>query len=94
VKISERRDVFLHGKTATIDGVWSIVGSSNLDARSVLWNDELSAIVLGRDFARQMEQAFMRDRAAGTAIERDGWESRPLPERALEWSARAVEPLL
>jgi cardiolipin synthase len=94
VKISERRDVFLHGKTATIDGVWSIVGSSNLDTRSVIWNNELSSIVLGREFAAEMEAAFAKDRAAGTAIDPKTWENRPLGERAKEWGSRALEVLL
>jgi len=94
VKISERRDVFLHGKTATIDGVWSIVGSSNLDTRSVIWNNELSAIVLGREFGKQMEDAFAKDWAAGTEIDRRRWENRPLFERTQEWAARALEVLL
>jgi cardiolipin synthase A/B len=94
VKISERRDVFLHGKTATIDGVWSAVGSANLDTRSVIWNNELSGIVLGRDFAAQMETAFARDWAAGTAIDRKIWEDRPFGERTREWTARALEVLL
>ena len=94
VKISERRDVFLHGKTATIDGVWSIVGSSNLDTRSVVWNNELSSIVLGRDFAVQMEAAFRKDFAAGTPIDPRRWPNRPLIERATEWSARTLEGFL
>ncbi len=94
VKISERRDVFLHGKTATIDGVWSIVGSSNLDTRSVIWNNELSTIVLGRDFAQQMEATFAKDRAAGVAIDRQAWENRPLIDRASQWGARAFEVIL
>jgi cardiolipin synthase len=94
VKISERRDVFLHGKTATVDGVWSIIGSSNLDTRSVIWNNELSAIVLGRDFAAQMEATFAKDWAAGTEIDRNVWEKRSIIERTREWSARALEVLL
>ncbi len=94
IKIFERRDVFLHGKTGTIDGVWSIVGSSNFDARSVIWNNELSVIVLGRDFARQMETAFVQDRAAGTPIDLESWENRPIGERLTDWAARAVEALL
>ena len=94
IKIFERRDVFLHGKTATIDGVWSIVGSSNLDARSVIWNNELGVVVLGRDFAGQMEAAFQSDRKAGTPILRDQWADRPLGERIGEWSARFLEGLL
>jgi cardiolipin synthase len=94
IKIFERRDVFLHGKTATIDGVWSIVGSSNLDARSVIWNNELGVIVLGQDFAGQMEAAFQNDRKAGTPIEANEWADRPLGERIGEWSARLLEGLL
>ena len=94
IKIYERRDVFLHGKTATIDGVWSIVGSSNFDARSVIWNNELSVIVLGRDFAQQMEAAFVQDRAAGTPIDLTTWENRPFGDRITDWAARAFEGLL
>jgi cardiolipin synthase len=94
VKISERRDVFLHGKTGTIDGVWSIVGSANLDTRSVVWNNELSTIVLGRKFAREMEDQFERGWASGTTIERDTWENRPFVDRVTDWSARALDGLL
>jgi cardiolipin synthase A/B len=94
VKISERWDVFLHGKTATIDGVWSIVGSSNLDTRSVIWNNELSSIVLGREFAAQMEAAFTKDFEAGTQIDLKDWEDRSLVERAKEWGARTLEVML
>jgi len=39
--------VLLHAKTAVIDGVWSCVGSTNLDWRSFLHNDELNAVILG-----------------------------------------------
>jgi len=94
VKIFERRDVFLHGKTATIDGIWSIVGSSNLDARSVIWNNELSTIVLGRDFAKQMEGMFVQDRASAIPIDSSDWSRRPLGERLEELGARAFEALL
>src|SRR5581483_10443315 len=93
-KIFERRDVFLHGKTATIDGIWSIVGSSNLDARSVVWNNELGAIVLARDFATQMEAAFESDRKAGTEVDAHQWSDRSLGERLGEWGSRFLEGLL
>jgi phosphatidylserine/phosphatidylglycerophosphate/cardiolipin synthase-like enzyme len=51
VRIYERRGALLHSKTALIDGVWSCVGSTNLDWRSFLDNDEINAVVLGREFA-------------------------------------------
>jgi cardiolipin synthase A/B len=46
VKIYERRNALLHAKTAVIDGVWSTVGSTNLDYWSLLSDDEVNAVVL------------------------------------------------
>ena len=67
VKIYERRDALLHAKTAVIDGVWSTVGSTNLDWRSFLHNQELNAVVLGTEFGAKMRAAFERDLAASDA---------------------------
>jgi len=61
VKIYERTGALLHSKTAVIDGVWSTVGSTNLDWRSFLDNDEINAVILGREFAQQMQTQFARD---------------------------------
>jgi hypothetical protein len=40
-----------YAKTACIDGVWSTIGSTNLDWRSFLHNDEINVVILGRGFA-------------------------------------------
>ena len=63
VKIYERRNVVLHAKTAVIDGVWSTVGSTNLDSLSLLSDDEVNAVVLSREFAEEMERTFASDLA-------------------------------
>lgn len=91
VKIHERRGALLHAKTATVDGVWSCVGSTNLDWRSFLHNDELDATILGRDFARQMQAAFAADLAESEDIDLERWEARSLVLRVKEWGARVLE---
>lgn len=91
VTIYERQGAILHSKTATIDGVWSTIGSTNLDWRSFLHNDELNAVVLGRDFAQQMEAMFAKDRAASTRIDPEQWKRRSLLLRFQEWLARLPE---
>jgi cardiolipin synthase len=91
VIIYERQGALLHSKTAVIDGVWSSVGSTNLDWRSFLHNDELNAVILGREFAQQMEAVFERDIAASKAISADEWRRRPLHFRLQELSARLWE---
>ena len=88
VKIYERRGALLHVKTAIVDGVWSCVGSSNLDWRSALDNDEVNAVILGRDFAQQMQAAYAGDIAASDAIDLESWEGRSLLLRMKEWTAR------
>jgi cardiolipin synthase len=94
VKIYERHGRLLHSKTAVIDGVWSTVGSTNLDWRSFLDNDELNAVILGREFGRQMQTAFAADLAASAAIDRESWQRRPFLLRLKEWGARLWGRLL
>jgi cardiolipin synthase A/B len=91
VKIYERRDAMLHAKTATIDGVWSCVGSTNLDWRSFLHNDEVDATILGRAFAAQMQAAFNADVEASDEIALERWETRAIDLRVKEWAARLWE---
>ena len=91
VKIYERRDAMLHAKTATIDGVWSCVGSTNLDWRSFLHNDELDATILGREFAGQMQAVFAADLEASEAIDLERWKARPFAFRLKEQAARLWE---
>ena len=94
VKIYERLGELLHSKTAIVDGVWSTVGSSNLDWRSFLDNDEVNAVVLGREFGKQMQAMFAKDLAASEAIDLQRWERRPLKFRLKEWMARVWGRLL
>ncbi|MBP9147654.1 MAG: cardiolipin synthase B [Rhodoferax sp.] len=85
VRIFERRGALLHAKTAVIDGIWSTVGSSNLDWRSFMDNDEIDAVVLGRDFAAQMLAMFAKDQSASSAVDAQMWARRGLTPRLMEW---------
>ena len=88
VKIYERRDVLLHAKTVVIDGIWSTVGSTNMDLRSFFLNDEVNAVVLGRGFAKQMEALFENDLQASDEIKLSTWKKRPLMTKVKEDFAR------
>jgi cardiolipin synthase len=94
VKIYERGGALLHSKTALIDGVWSTVGSTNLDWRSFLDNDEINAVIIGREFGQKMQAMFDADLAASQEIDPDSWEHRPLKFRFKEWMARVWGRLL
>ena len=91
VKIYQRRGVILHSKTALIDGVWATVGSTNLDWRSFLHNQELNAVVLGPEFGRQVQAMFDKDLALSDQITLQEWQRRGLDLRIKEGFARVWE---
>jgi cardiolipin synthase len=91
VKIYERQTALLHAKTIVIDGVWSTVGSSNLDWRSFLHNEELNAVILGWDFGKQMEAMFEADLKGSAKVDLESWGRRPLDVRVKELAARVWE---
>ncbi len=91
VKIYERQGVILHSKTALIDGVWATIGSTNLDWRSFLHNEELNAVILGADFGLQVQTMFDRDLAASNEITLGKWQGRPLHFQIKEGLSRIWE---
>jgi cardiolipin synthase len=80
-KVYEYAGPMLHAKTAVIDGVWSTVGSSNLDYRSFIHNDEANAIIIGHEFGAKMEAMFLDDIANATEIRREDWDKRGWSDR-------------
>jgi cardiolipin synthase len=70
-----------------IDGVWSTVGSTNMDFWSFSSNDEVNAVVLDKGFAAEMEKMFADDLAVSNEITREEWKNRPLLGRIKEWVA-------
>ena len=86
VKIWQRQGVLLHSKTTLIDGVWSAVGSTNLDRRSFLHNDEIDAIVLSAAFGDQMRAAFQADLKQSEPLTLAQWQHRGLWLRMQEMS--------
>ena len=91
VKLYERHDVLLHARTVVIDGVWSTVGSSNLDWRSFLHNQEVNVLILGADFGGKMRAAFERDLAASGEITLQQWQRRGMVVRMQELFGRMWE---
>ena len=88
VRIYEMRDAVVHAKLALVDNTWAVVGSSNLDRRSVIFNNEVDAVILGQDAAAQIEALMQRYIAAATPVDHLKWQNRPTRERVNELKAR------
>jgi cardiolipin synthase len=85
VKLYKRRNALLHAKTLVIDGVWSTVGSTNMDFWSFSSNDEVNAVILSREFAIEMEKMFAGDLAESDEVRWEEWKKRPLSLKVKEW---------
>ncbi|SFG07113.1 PLD-like domain-containing protein [Duganella sp. CF458] len=81
----------LHAKTAVVDGVWSTVGSTNIDQRSFVHNYALNVIVIGDTFGAEMASAFQEDLRNSKEVTLSQWQRRPLMERAQEWLAELLK---
>jgi cardiolipin synthase len=87
VRLYQLRVAVLHAKTAVIDGLWSTVGSANLDLRSFLHNHELNVVVYDEAIGQAMEAAFAEDQMAAAEITLAQWQQRPLMDRLKQWLA-------
>ncbi|MFC3110672.1 cardiolipin synthase [Undibacterium arcticum] len=91
IKIYQLQIAVLHAKTAVIDRVWGTVGSTNIDTRSFLHNNEINVVVFGDEFGNAMENAFVEDLRRSVEISKDKWDQRPLGDQFKEWIARRLE---
>jgi cardiolipin synthase len=94
VEIYERQGVVLHAKTMVIDGTISMVGSTNLDYRSIEYNLELSALIRSAAFGRQMEDLFENDVRYAKRMSKGMWKRRPTMDRVVQWVVSRARYLL
>jgi cardiolipin synthase len=94
IRIFEYAAAVLHAKTLVADGYLSVVGSTNLDFRSFLFNAECNLVVLDAPFAARLERAFAADLTHATEIDAAAWRRRSLLHRAGDRAARLLSPLL
>ncbi len=94
VEIYERANVVLHAKTMVVDEKVCVVGSVNLDYRSIEYNCELSLVVRNEEFGRQMGRLFDHDVRFAVPISPDQWRHRPMLDRVGQWAVSRTRYLL
>ena len=83
-KIYEYEPSMIHAKILIIDGIWSVVGSTNFDSRSFGINDEVNMAVLDPQLAARLTQDFWKDVQQSREITYSQWKHWPHIERANE----------
>ncbi len=85
---------FDHSKLMIVDGHWVLLGSANLDARSLRLNFELNVECYGRSFAQEMEKVIAGKISAAREITLAEADGRPLLEKLRDATARLFSPYL
>lgn len=84
----------IHAKTATIDGIWSTIGTANLDRLSLVGNFEVNMEFYDELLAHQMEGMFRKDTLNARELTPGEWQHRSLLARLTELLLLPLRPLL
>ncbi|MCA1555367.1 MAG: phospholipase D-like domain-containing protein [Acidobacteria bacterium] len=90
-KIYEYNPTMIHAKTLVVDGMWSVVGSTNFDNRSFGLNDEVNLAACDEKLAARITEDFERDRDSSRAVNYEEWRRRSIFERAHELFGMLLE---
>ncbi len=93
-RIFRYKHIMIHSKTATMDGLWSTVGTANIDRLSLLGNYEINLEVYSLRFAARMERMFDLDKTNAEELTLEEWKNRPLPAKLVERALASLSPLV
>ncbi len=91
VRIFEFQPSLIHQKMLSVDGVWSLVSSANLDIRSEELNEENLLGILDESFAAELEASFEDDLARSEEVVLSAWRERGAMKRLGERLASLLQ---
>jgi cardiolipin synthase len=94
IRIYAQPAPFVHTKFLVVDGSWSLIGSANLDPRSLRLNFELDLEVYDLQFAELLERRASAALAHSTSITLADVDGRPLPVKIRDGIAKLFSPYL
>jgi len=94
VRLYEFMPTLIHQKIVIVDEIWSHIGSTNFDARSLSLNEEVGIGIRDAKIAGQLKAAFQNDLQRSQELTLEAWRRRPWYSRAFDWVAYQVHDQL
>ena len=94
IRIYEKNGSFIHSKTIVSDDYLSVIGSANMDYRSLVLNYEINAYIFNEDTAVRNRKIFHDDLRECDEICLDTWLRRPWYMKLAQAVVRLFAPLL
>lgn len=92
--VAYQKSPFIHSKILLIDEQYSLIGSANMDPRSLRLNYELGVELFSRETNQQLSEYFLSRRANATQVTKEEIANRSLPERLRDSFAWLFSPYL
>jgi cardiolipin synthase A/B len=83
-RIYEYDPSMIHTKSMIIDGLWTVMGTTNFDPRSFALNDEVNVVFRDAAVADRVERDFQIDLSRSREVTYEQWRRRPVWERMQE----------
>jgi cardiolipin synthase len=90
VRVYEFQPSMMHAKTLVADDAWSIIGSANMDERSMELNEENVVGIADEGLARSIAEGLEADFARSREVSLEEWRRRPPWQRGLEALAKVL----
>ena len=94
VRIFRRPPPFIHAKAYVVDSAFALVGTANLDIRSLRLNYETNLAVHGEEFTNRLKQVILGEIAASEELNLSAWQRRPKTQQLVENIAGLLMPVL
>ena len=94
VRIFERRPPFMHAKALLVDDELALVGTANLDVRSLRLNYETNLAVYDEAFLNMLKRVVLEEIALSDEVELASWRRRPTSQRLMENFCNLLTPIL
>jgi cardiolipin synthase len=90
VRIFEYQPTMMHAKVLVVDGIWSVVGSANMDERSMELNEENVLAIRDAGLAAEIERGLLEDFEKSEEFDLERWKRRPFYHHLFERISRAA----
>ncbi len=94
VRLYEFMPTLIHQKIVIVDDIWSHIGSTNFDARSLSLNEEVGIGIRDARIAKELKAAFENDLKRSKELTLEQWRRRPWYSRLFDWIAYQVHDQL
>lgn len=84
----------IHSKSVVIDGIWSTVGSLNMDNASLLYNFEANIITTNKKFTEELTEHFINDIKKSREVNLQEWNGRFFTDKILGVLIRLIRKFL